>query len=228
MPIPLEEVPQVDSQRETKPFMQVILARRATAHFTDDPVAEEDLNEILGLAAQAPSGFNLQPWRFIVVREPENRKRLQKVAMNQEKIAEAPVVVIALGMKEEFKQRAEEIYLQGAKRGVGRPEHASSSVQRALDFIATLRADLWVNRHTMIAFTVMMLAAEALGYDTAPMEGFDAAGVKREFGIPEEAEVVALLAIGKARLPDKPYGGRMELKRIVFRESFGKQWERDA
>ena len=221
----LEEVPQVDSQRKSKPFMQVILERRATPHFTDEPVSDEDLNEILGLAAQAPSGFNLQPWRFIVVRDPENRKRLQKVAMNQQKIAEAPVVVIALGMKEEFKRRAEEIFLQGARRGVGRVEQAAASVKRALDFIATLPADVWVNRHTMIAFTVMMLAAEALGYDTAPMEGFDPAGVKREFGIPDEAEVVALLAIGRARLPDKPYGGRLDLNRIIFAESFGRQWE---
>jgi nitroreductase len=85
--------------------------------------------------------------------------------------------------------------------------------------------NVWVNRHTMIAVTTMMLAAEAYGFDTAPMEGFDPEAVKREFDIPDEAEVVALLAIGRAKSPDKPYPGRFALDRIVYSERFGRPWE---
>ena len=33
--------------------------------------------------------------------------------------------------------------------------------------------EMWLNRHVMIAFTHMMLMAEVLGYDTAPMEGYE-------------------------------------------------------
>lgn len=47
---------------------------------------DEYLEAILKFAAQAPSGYNLQPWRFIVVRDKANRERLQKAAYNQEKI----------------------------------------------------------------------------------------------------------------------------------------------
>src|SRR5438046_10573760 len=83
-----------------KPITSILLERRATMHYMPDPVPDEYLNAILSLAAQAPSGYNLQPWRFIVVRDEGERKRLQKVAFNQPKIAEAPVVVICLGMKE--------------------------------------------------------------------------------------------------------------------------------
>jgi nitroreductase len=77
-----------------KTITQVLLDRRATSHFKPDPVPDEYLKAILTFAAQAPSGFNLQPWRMIVVREKSNRERLQKAAMNQPKIGEAPVVVI--------------------------------------------------------------------------------------------------------------------------------------
>ena len=49
--------------------------------------------------------------------------------------------------------------------------------------------------------------------------------MKKEFSIPDEAEVVALLAIGKAKPPDKPYGGRFELSRIVFSEKYGEGWK---
>ena len=88
-----------------------------------------------------------------------------------------------------------------------------------------LNMQMWVNRHTMIALTTMMLVAESYGFDTAPMEGFDPAGVKREFGMPDEAEVCALLAIGYGQPPDKPYGGRFPLERVVFAEKYGQPWQ---
>ncbi|HWS99549.1 MAG TPA: nitroreductase family protein [Pyrinomonadaceae bacterium] len=203
-----------------KALTRVMLERRATAHFTDEEVPEEYLNAILALGCQSPSGYNLQPWRFIVVRDPENRRRLQRVAFNQPKVGEAPVVIIALGMKEEWKERAGEVFREGALRGAGRIENWEQARDRAVKAVSGVRAETWVNRHTMIALTAMMLVAEAYGFDTAPMEGFDPAGVKREFGIPEEAEVCALLAIGRAATPDKPYTGRFELNRLVHHERY--------
>jgi nitroreductase len=208
-----------------KPITRVLLERRATIHFTSEEVPDEILNAILKLGAQAPSGYNLQPWRFIVVREPENRKRLQAVAFNQPKVAEAPVIIIAVGMKEEWKQTAQQVFEEGARRGAGSPDTAEQAAQQAVGFVSSMDARMWVNRHTMIALTTMMLVAEAYGFDTAPMEGFDAAGVKREFNLPDEAEVVALLAIGRAAEPDKPYTGRFPLDRIVFAERYGEAWK---
>jgi nitroreductase len=208
-----------------KPITEVLLERRATNHFTSDEVPDEYLNAILRLGAQAPSGYNLQPWRFIVVREEEQRKRLQQVAFNQPKVAEAPVVIIAVGMTEEWKETAGEIFAEGAERGAGSKETVEQYKQQAIQFVSSMDQRMWVNRHTMIAVTTMMLVAEAYGLDTAPMEGFDGAGVKREFEIPEEGEVVALLAIGRAASPDKAYPGRFPLDRIVFSERYGQPWE---
>ena len=208
-----------------KPLTEALLERRATTNFLDEEVPEEYLNTILRFGTQAPSGYNLQPWRFIVVRSAENRKRLQQVAFNQPKVAQAPVVIIAVGMKEEWKQTADEVFREGAERGAGKPEQVESARQQAVGFISSMDAPMWVNRHTMIAVTTMMYVAEVYGFDTAPMEGFDAAGVKREFAVPAEGEVVALLAIGRAKEPDKPYTGRFPLSRIVFAESFGEAWE---
>jgi nitroreductase len=204
-----------------KPLTRVMLERRATAHFTHEEVPEEYLNAILALGCQAPSGYNLQPWRFIVVRDPLNRERLQRVAFNQAKVGEAPVVIIALGMKEEWKERAGEVFREGAGEG----EDWERARDRAVKAVSGVPAETWVNRHTMIALTTMMLVAEAYGFDTAPMEGFDAAAVKREFGVPEEGEVVALLAIGRTKGAEKPYPGRFGLSRIVYEEKFGEAWE---
>ena len=207
-----------------KPLPQLLLERRATSHFLPDEVPEQYLQAMLQLAAQAPSGYNLQPWRFIVVREAANRQRLMKAAFGQAKVGEAPVVVIAVGMKEEWESRADEVFREGAQRGAGSLDNVERYKKGALEFLATLPMAVWVNRHTMIAFTTLMLAAEAYGFDTAPMEGFDPAAVKKEFGIPDDGEVCALLAIGRLKPPDKPYGGRFELARFVYSERYGEAW----
>lgn len=210
---------------DEKNFAQAVMERRATSHFNSDPVPDDDLNKILRLAGQAPSGYNLQPWRFIVLRDAESKKRLQKVAYDQGKISEAPVVIIFVGMKQQTQDWAHDVFKEGVKRGLGRPENMETNMKNALGFISkNVGWDVWVNRHTMIAFSFAMLAAESLGYDTAPMEGFDAAGVKREFEIPDEANVIALLAIGHVKGPDKKYPGRLPTEKITFAEKYGGAW----
>ena len=207
-----------------KPITQVLLERRATLHFKSDPVPDEYLEAILQLAAQSPSGYNLQPWRFIVVRKPENRARLQKAAKDQAKIGEAPVVIIAFAIKDEWKNYIREILREGARRGFGNMENVEKQAEGATKFLETIPPTVWVSRHTMIAITTMMLVAEAYGLDTAPMEGFDPEAVKWEFGLPGQAEVIALLAIGFVQEPDKQYGGRFAVEDIVYQEHYGRKW----
>ena len=208
-----------------KSVLQVMLDRRATPHFKDEAVPDAYLEAILRFGAQAPSGYNLQPWRFIVLRDQESRKRLQKVALNQSKIAEAPVVIIALGMKEGWRADVGTVFQEGVRRGVGDAETMDEEKAKAVAFLDKQAMDVWVTRHTMIAVTTMMLVAEAYGFQTAPMEGFDADGVKQEFGVPADAEVVALLGIGRAEGDEKEYPGRFPLERLFYKERFGGMWE---
>jgi len=208
-----------------KPLTQALLDRRATSHFKPDPVPEEYLEAILQFGAQAPSGYNLQPWRFIVVRDKENRRRLRKAAFDQEKAGEAPVVIIAFAIRDDWKNYIDAIVQEGVRRGVGKPEMIPKIKQQASDFLEhKIPQPVWLSRHTMIAVTTMMLVAETYGLDTAPMEGFDPEAVKREFGLPDDAEVIALLAIGFVKEPDKPYGGRLALEEIVHDERYGQRW----
>ena len=208
-----------------KPITEVLLERRATTQFRDEEIPAETLEAILRLALQAPSGYNFQPWRFVVVRDAENRKRLQGAAFGQAKVGQASAVVIALGMKEDWRRTADEVFREGAERGGGSIDKWQQGRDSAIGFIDGMQQlPVWVTRQTVIAFTALMLAAEAYGYDTAPMEGFVPDAVRSEFGIPEEAEVVALLAIGRAAEPDKPYTGRLPLERVVYSERFGEPW----
>lgn len=203
---------------------KLLWERRATPRFRPEPVPAEHLEAILACAGQAPSGFNLQPWRFVVVQEEENRRRLSRAAYGQEKVAEAPVVVVAIGTEEGWRETAREVFEEGARRGAGDPKKVDQALERMHAFVEKQDRRVWLNRHVMIAVTTMMYAAEAYGFDTAPMEGFDAEAVKREFAIPAEAEVVALLAIGVAQEPIKKHPGRLDLGRIVHAERYGEPW----
>jgi len=80
---------------------------------------------------------------------------------------------------------------------------------------------VWLNRQVMIALTTMMLMAEALGYDTALLEGFEEQKVRSVVGAPDRMEVICLLAIGHCEGEDKHYGGRFPSERVIFAERFG-------
>ena len=59
---------------------EAIAERRATPSFDGSSVPDDVLSAILNAGMEAPSGYNLQPWRFIVVRTPDQKKRLREAA----------------------------------------------------------------------------------------------------------------------------------------------------
>jgi nitroreductase len=212
----------------SRPLGQVIEERRATRSFESLTIPESELEAMLELATRAPSGYNLQPWRFVVVRDPANRQRLSRAALGQQKVAEASAVVVAFALRNSWSENAAEIFAMAAQRGARPRADLEKQRRDAIAFVETLPLAVWLNRHVMIAFTHLMLAAEAMGWDTAPMEGFDPAAVRTVLQLPPDAEVVALLAIGRHREPDVPNPGRLPLEKLVFSETFGQPWAQSS
>jgi nitroreductase len=205
-----------------KPLSEAIRNRRSTPNFAPDPVADEDLQRILDAGLLAPSGYNTQPWRFVVVRDPEQRANLAAAAMNQRRIAESPVVIVACGDSAQLDGEVLDEMLRLAKEHGYGDERQHEIVRRNFpDFIESLEIAVWLNRQVAISLTHMMLMAEVLGYDTSVMEGFWEDKVKELLNVPDSAHVVALLCIGKLRGPDKPFGGRFERQKTVFFELWG-------
>lgn len=218
-----------------KLLSQAIKERRATSNFEDVPIHGADLEKIIRSGLEAPSGYNLQPWRFVVVRDREQRKKLRAAAFAQPKVEEASAVIVACGDPQGWKNGDLDEMLRLAKEhGYGSEQDHSGIRVRISNFLGSAPGhagglapsfDLWANRHTMIALTTMMWAAETLGYDTAPMEGFEENKVKATLKIPDRVRVVALLAIGRRKGNDKPYGGRFDISRTVFAEEWGNKIE---
>ena len=80
---------------------QAIKIRRSVRDYKAESFPEEKLKKVLEAARLAPSAHNEQEWKFIVVKNAEQRKKLVKAALNQEFIGEAPVVIVAVALEPE-------------------------------------------------------------------------------------------------------------------------------
>ena len=207
-----------------KNLSEAIKERRSTPSFDGTPIPAEDLNKILEAGLHAPSGYNMQPWRFVVVQTTEQKKRLRAASYNQAKVEEASIVIVACGDADGWRKDLDKMLQMG--RDGGMPEsyasQARSSVPSYLSSFTPDQMKSWLNKQVMLAYTHMLLMAEVLGYDTAPMEGFEQEKVHEVLRLPLSYWVVALLAIGHLHGTDKFDGGRFEPAHTVFGEEYGK------
>lgn len=183
-------------------FEHVISSRRAVNFFdTTQDVPDALLRKAIGMAAKTPSSFNLQPWSLIALRKPEDKLRLQKLAMNQTKVSEAPVTLIVLGDRKGWADSSpfmEKLFQEMIKAG--------STTEDGRDWFAKARKNLYGKTpNSELAFACknagffamsLMLAAKSLGLDTHPMDGFDHDGVLKEFHIPDHYWIPALISVG--------------------------------
>lgn len=210
--------------KAVKTLSEAIETRRATPSFDGSPMPADDLEQILRAGLDAPSGYNMQPWRFVVVQSAEQRKRLRAASYNQAKIEEASVVIVACGDMDGWRQDLHTMLEMG--RAGGMPESYAAQAQTSVSsYMSSFTPDqmkLWLTKQVTLAFTHMLLMAEVLGYDTAPMEGFEQEKVHETLRLPLSYWVVAQLCIGHLKGADKFNGGRFAMQHTVFGEEYGK------
>jgi len=210
------------AEKKEKLLSEVMRDRRTTPNFGAQPVQDADLDQIIQAGVDAPSSYNAQPWRFVVVRDPELRSKLAEASRGQARVAQAPVVIVACGDPEAWRKGDLEEMLRIAKeQGYGTDASHNYVREKFPKLMQSVDVEAWLNRQVMIAFTQMMLMAEALGYDTAPMEGFEATKVRVLLGIPGSVFVVAMLCIGHLEGSDKRFGGRFTSDHVVYHERWG-------
>ncbi|MFS0725309.1 nitroreductase family protein [Paenibacillus sp. 1P07SE] len=188
-------------------FIDVIKGRRSVRHYDASvKIPDEELKEILTEATLAPSGANLQPWRFIVFTDPAIKQQLLPIANNQQQVVDASAVIAVLGDLESHKQ-AEQIYSASVEAGYMTPEVKETLVGHITAGFAGMDGHARKNGVMIDCGLVsmqLMLAAKARGYDTVAMGGYDAAQFVETFQIPERYVPVILIAVGKASQTGHP------------------------
>lgn len=163
-------------------------------------VSDTDLHTILESARLAPSSVGLEPWKFIVVTNPELRAKMRAAGYDQPKITDAAQVVV-IARRTDAAALSSELIARTAKTQQKPPETFESLRQMAEGFIAgkpegAVR-DGWLAAQTYLPLGIMIATASLLGIDTGPMEGFDPAQIDEILGLREQnLSAVSLLALG--------------------------------
>ncbi|TMW71083.1 nitroreductase family protein [Alteribacter natronophilus] len=188
-----------------------------------DPEAElpqEDLTAILEAAAKAPSSWNLQHWKFLVIDDPAKKEELLPIAYNQQQIVDSSAVIAVLGDLN-ANESAEEVYQGAVDNGFMTEEIRDTlvgQINKAYEGDTPFPRDEAVLNASLASMN-LMLAAKALGYDTCPMGGFQRGRFMEQFNVPERYVPVMLLTVGKAAKPAHQ-SARFDLDRVVVKNSF--------
>lgn len=235
-----EAVPDIDVEE----FRKVVMSRRSVRRFDDTPIPDAVLQDCLDMALLAPNSSNLQPWEFHVIKTPALKKELAVACLNQNAARTAQELVIIVARLETWKEHcdmmldswpeetvpkvvqsyygrlAKVYYNQGPLNILGIGKRALAAVtglKRAVPRGPFTHADMkvWAAKTVALGAENFMLAMRAHGFDTCPMEGFDARRVNKMLKLPPDAFVVMVVGCGK-RAPDGVYHARIRFARERF------------
>jgi nitroreductase len=163
---------------------QLFTEARTQYDWHPDPLPETVLRQLYELLKFGPTSANGSPARFLFCASPEARDKLAACvsAQNAHKVRQAPVTVI-IGMDLEWHERLPELFPHADARSwfAGNP--------------ALIRETAMRNSSLQGAWLIM--AARALGLDTGPMSGFDAAAVNAAFWGGTSVETNFICSIGR-------------------------------
>lgn len=205
-------------------FQDVMHSRRAVNFF--DPnrdVPQADLEKILETATRSPSGFNFQPWKVAILRDPAQKAKLRALAWDQPKVTEAPVILMFLADTEAWKMYSPSFERQFSylvESGRYKPEQRDAfagAVKSLYGETPEKSLAFGVKNTAFFAMTFMYAAADA-GYVTHPMDGFDHDGVRKAFSIPDTYWIPLLLALGhiKPGITVSPPKWRFDIDAIQY------------
>jgi nitroreductase len=156
-------------------------------------MSEAEIESLLGLARLAPTAFNIQNRRFVLVRDPELRKQLRAVAWDQAQVTDASLlIVLCADLKAWEKDPAR--YWANAPQPVH--NYLVPAIGQYYQGREQVQRDEGMRSCGMAAQT-LMLAAKEMGYDTCPMDGFDYDAVGRLIGLPQDHAVAMFVAVGR-------------------------------
>lgn len=207
---------------------RVVHARRSVRHYRPDPVPEALLHELTGLALQAPSSFNLQARSVVTVTSEAGRRALTEATGGQPHPQEAPVMLVFVAESAADQEDRGDIWETARANGAWSGAFAAASPEDARRFNEDLRtrglAREYAVKDAMIAASFLMIAAEAAGLATSPMNGWDEDAVKKAIGIDgrEDLHIALLMPLGHPA-ETRAHPGRRERALTCFSETFGRR-----
>jgi len=188
---------------------EAIRTRRAVKHSDPDhEMPEEEVRRLLDLAIQAPTSFNIQHWRFVVVRDPDLRKQIRAAGNDQAQMTDASLLILMTADVDAWKKDPQRYWANAPK----------DVADLLVGWMGPFRDE--AQRSIGMAMQTIMLAARAMGYDSCPMIGFDHDAVAGLVNLPADHCIGPMIAVGKKVKDVWPKPGQLPLDEVVITDRF--------
>ena len=198
--------------------LDAIYSRRAVKHFDPDHTLNPDEEKkLLEATIQAPTSFNIQHWRFVIIRDPELRQKIRtEFGNDQAQMTDASLLILMTADVKAWKKEPGRYWKNAPKEvadllvGWMGPFHEGREA---------LQRDE-AQRSIGMAMQTLMLTARDMGYDSCPMIGFDHDAVSALVNLPEDYVLGPMVAIGKKTKDSWPKPGQLPLDELVIENAF--------
>ncbi|NIR97582.1 MAG: nitroreductase family protein [Gammaproteobacteria bacterium] len=194
-----------------------IRSRRAVKRYDPDhEMTAEEIRELMSLALLSPTAFNIQNWRFVLVRDSKLRRRIREVAWDQAQVTDASLLIVLCADLRSWEKEPQRYW-----RNV--PKEAQDFLLPAIDQYYRGREQVQRDeamRSCGIAAQTLMLAAKDMGYESCPMDGFDYDAVGRLINMPEDHAVAMFVVVGKGIEDPWPRGGQLPMEEVIVEDHF--------
>jgi len=197
-------------------FADLARERHSVRHYTPAlSISDAELEALFGDVVLSPSSFNLQPWQFVIVRDPRRKRELRGLSFGQQQVEDCAAAIVVCGRLQAHVD-APRIYTDAP--APMREKFVPMIAAVYTDQPALQREE--AIRGGSLAAMSLMYAAKARGWDTGPMIGFDAKKVAAFLELDADTIPVMLVVLGKAlngQQPQRLY--RRPLSEVVHYET---------
>ena len=189
----------MDKERKfDTPFQKLVKARRSIRHYLDKPVEREKILDCIEAARLAPSADNVEPWRFLIIDDPELKARFAKKVFSgiyfiSKFASQAPVLIMILA----------------------RLDIIANRIGKQIQGVHFYLIDIG------IAGEHIVLAAEELGLGTCWVGWFNSRKARKFFNIPRKYKIVSLMAMGYYEKKPSHEKKRKKLEEIAWFNKIG-------
>ncbi|MEM9219513.1 MAG: nitroreductase family protein [Cyanobacteria bacterium P01_F01_bin.150] len=198
--------------------IEAIYSRRAVKHYDPDhKISPEEEQKLFEAMLQAPTSFNIQHWRFVILRDPDLRAKIRtEFGNDQAQMTDASLLVLFTADTKAWQKNPERYW-------VNAPEQVAELLVGWMGPFHEGRE--WLQRDEAqrsigMAMQTLMLAAQELGYQSCPMIGFDIEKVAELIKLPADHVMGPMVAIGKGTKDAWPKPGQLTIEEVVFEDSF--------
>ena len=195
-----------------------IYQRRAIKHFDPEhKLTKEEETKILEAAIQTPTSFNIQHWRFVIIRNPALRQKIRtEFGNDQAQMTDASLLIVMTADTMAWAKEPDRYWQNAPKEVCDLLVNWMGPFHEGREWLQRDEAQ----RSIGLAMQTIMLSAKAMGYDSCPMIGFDIEKVAELIKLPDDHVMGPMVAIGKKTKESWPKPGQLKLNQLVFENSF--------